>query len=92
MTQQAKKAFELLLNKGYFITIRMSRSGAERYCVYDDKSNPLVSISPTAFRSLNNVLVEKGYKSYVSKKLVRQLHGNTYLKKTYKNLKNETHA
>ena len=85
MLKDVKKAFDfLILDETCFLAIRLSRTGATKYAVYDKNMNIKMVITSSSFKILKEVLIKKGQKYFVSKKLIRSQHGNTYFKKRYK--------
>lgn len=77
------KVYDALLKDKHFICRRNSPKGTERYCVYSNAMQPIVIISRIEMRYLDEILVEKNKRWYLSRKAVRSLHGNNILRRIY---------
>lgn len=77
------KLYDLLLQDKHFICRRNSPKGTERYCLYSNAMQPLMIISRIEMRNIDEILVEKDKKWYISRKNIRALHGNSNFKRIY---------
>lgn len=79
MTRNQKFVAEKLFD-GYYLV----RYGPHWYRLRSPDHIVVRKISNRSFKVFRNVLREKKDRFFLNKSLVRQLHGNTYIKQLYK--------
>lgn len=69
------------------------RKIGHRYKLYQGNQNPVMWINDATFNAeISNLIVWKKDKGILSKKTVLQLHGNSWIKKQYKALRDANKA
>lgn len=85
--EQKQLAFELLTGE-YYLALKKRGNGKDAYMLYSGNQNPVRYYSMAIVRMFKMVLkTDKKKRLTANLSLVRQLHGKSHIKKTYKNLK-----
>ena len=86
INKEIKNCFDtMLLNEHYFLRSRIGFGGTLKYGLYDERINIKAVITDTSFREIKKVLQKKkDDKYFISRSLIRKLHGKSYFKHAYK--------
>jgi hypothetical protein len=77
---------DLLDAKGFYILPATNAHGRASYKMYSDNMNPQYYIKPRTFGTIRNLMKRDSRgRLTLNLSLVRQLHGNSWIKKAYKN-------
>ncbi len=87
MLYETKQLLNLLTN-GCYLRKRVNHSGKDGYTLMNGKENPVVWYKESQVKPLMQVLLkDKKGCYYLSRHLVLKLHGNSNIKKQYKQLR-----
>ncbi len=81
MTAIHKRMLKLMLDGGCI---------SAGYRILDKDRNPVMRVKEATFRKYKHLFRKSGIVYLINKSKVRQEHGNTFIKKQYKSLKNGT--
>ena len=85
MTKSAKELARLLLNNNHYLLKSINANGKVVFKIMMGKQVPVQYFSEASFRYLNPILKTDSKKRMtINLSAVRQLNGNSYLKKLYK--------
>lgn len=88
MTPQQKILAFQLITGDYYLVQRMRRSGAMGYVLYQGNQTPVKQYSAATVNKFRSVLkTDSKNKLTINLNLVRQLHGKSHIKSTYKKLR-----
>lgn len=77
--------FDLLTGREYYLMSRTMTNGVKAYMLYKENAVPVKYFSVSAVNKFRKVLrVDDKTRLRINLSLVRQLHGRSHIKKTYK--------
>ena len=84
--QQKQLAFELLTGE-YYLMLKKNSNGTHVYTQYKGNQVPVKNYSVANVKTFRQLLkTDKKKRLTINLGLVRQLHGRSHIKRTYKNL------
>ena len=85
MTKKTKDLAWLLLQNNHYLLRSINSRGKEVYKIMKGKQEPVQYFSAATYRSFHNILKTDAKKRMtINLSAVRQLNGNSYIKKLYK--------
>lgn len=84
LSNKTKQLVQLLF-QDHYLRPRKNHAGKLMYVVYTGKQNPVLQVKPEVVKPVSSFMKKQGNVLTLNRNLIRQAHGNSSIKRMYKN-------